>query len=265
VDQAALPLAVALSRNGLALEDAQLLAAFDLIAVQGGNCRFGDSAVMQRMAGLRQSGCRASQIVDILLEVQDLAPGGRFEVVVGGDGRPGLKWADGDTTLCGQGMLPLDLGGTNIDDLFEAAILADADGRTDEAIRLFDMCARADRKDAISLHNTANIHLRGGRWNEAVLAYRRALARDPELVEARYNLAQALEALGQPDAAAGELAALLEFDAGHPDALFNLAQLRMKAGRLADALPLYERYLQTGPPADWAARARKAIAYCSRP
>jgi tetratricopeptide (TPR) repeat protein len=263
--EAALPLPVALSRSRLSLEDAQLLAAFDLIVIRGGNCRFADSAIMQRAAALRQSGCRTAQIVEILLEVQQAGPSGRYEVIVGGDGSPGLKWADGHTTLRGQGMLPLDLGGGNIDDLFEAAILADGDGRTEEAIRMYDMCARADRKDATALYNLANIHLRGGCWDEAVLAYQRALARDSRLTEARYNLAQALEALGRPEAAAAELANLLEVDPNHSDALFNLAQLRMKAGRLADALPLYERYLETGPPADWAAKARKAIAYCSKP
>jgi tetratricopeptide (TPR) repeat protein len=261
---AALPLSVALSRSRLSIEDAQLLAAFDLIAIHAGKCRFADSAVMQRMTSLRESGCRLSEIIDILLDVQREAPMGRYDVIVGADGRASLVWGDGHTTIAGQGMLPLDLSAGTVDDLFEAAVMADQDYRFEEAVRLYDMCARADRKDAVALYNLANVHLRHSRWDEAILSYRRALARDAHFVEARYNLAQALEASGQADAAASELASLLELDAEHSDALFNLAQLRMNADRLGDALPLYERYLGTNPPADWAAKARMALAYCSR-
>jgi tetratricopeptide (TPR) repeat protein len=261
---ARLPLPVALSRSGLTADDVRLLAAFDLVVVQGGNCRFGDSAVMQTAATLRQSGSTLADIVSILLDVQQRAPTGRYEVIVGGDGRPGLRWEDGHTTLDGQGVLPLEPGSGSMEDLFEAAILADADGRDEDAARLYDMCARADRKDAIALYNLANIRLRKGDWDEAALAYQRALAREPGFAEARYNLAQALDASGKADAAAAELERLLEGDPDHPDGLFNLAQLRMKTGRLTDAVALYQRYLATSPAAEWVTKARRAIAYCER-
>ena len=45
--------------------------------------------------------------------------------------------------------------------------------------------------------------------------------------------------------------------------MFNLAQLRMKAGELAAAKGLYERYLALGPPPEWAETARKAVLYCA--
>ena len=125
------------------------------------------------------------------------------------------------------------------------------------------MCARADRSDAIAPYNYGNIRLAQGAHDEAVLAYRRALARDAGFIEARYNLAQALEAAGKLDAAAVELDRVLEADPPHSDAVFNLAQLRMKAGEMGAAKALYERYLALDPPADWAATARKAITYCS--
>ncbi len=96
-----------------------------------------------------------------------------------------------------------------------------------------------------------------------MLAYRRAIARDPAFVEARYNLALALEADGKLDEASDELAALLEIDPRYSDAVFNRAQLLMKAGHIAHAKSLYERYLVLDPPADWAATARKAITYCT--
>ena len=125
-------------------------------------------------------------------------------------------------------------------------------------------CARrADRSDAIAPYNYANIRLAQGAHDEAALAYQRALARDPRFIEARYNLAQALEAAGKIDAAEAELDRVLAADPSYADAVFNLAQLRMKAGEMAEAKALYERYLALDPPDDWAATARKAIAYCA--
>jgi len=96
-----------------------------------------------------------------------------------------------------------------------------------------------------------------------VLAYQVALARDPTLVEARYNLALALEAKGNVLRALEELRRALDIDPPYSDAMFNLAQLMLKSGDIAAAKPLFERYLASNPPAEWAATARKAITYCT--
>ncbi|MCW5759499.1 MAG: tetratricopeptide repeat protein, partial [Phenylobacterium sp.] len=63
--------------------------------------------------------------------------------------------------------------------------------------------------------------------------------------------------------AAGELVRVLDADPRHSDAVFNLAQLRMRQGALADAAALYRRYLTLDPPEEWARTARRAILYCS--
>ena len=133
----------------------------------------------------------------ILARARDLSPAGRRKIVLTQAGEAALQWDDGLTTLEGQGLLPLDEAHASVDDLFEAAALAEAQGDLDEAARLYDMCARADRRDAIAPYNYANIRLVQGRSAEAMLAYQQALARDPKLIEARYNLAQALEAAGK--------------------------------------------------------------------
>ncbi len=169
----------------------------------------------------------------------------------------------GVTTLEGQGVLALDEAHASLEDLFESAALAEANGDLNEAARLYDLCARADRKDPIAPYNHGNIRLAQGAHDQAVLAYQQALARDARFVEARYNLAQALEAKGKPEAAATELTLILKSDPRHSDAVFNLAQLRMKAGAVDEAKALYERYLALDPPADWALTARRAIQYCS--
>ena len=262
-EPATLPLATALAGTGLTRADAELLAAFDLIGLDADACRFGDAGVIRTAAELIAGGRSPADAVRILARARDLAPVGRHKIVLTPSGEAALQWDDGRTTLEGQGVLPLDEDHAILDDLFEAAAIAEADGELDEAARIYDMCARADRSDAIAPYNFANIRLAQGAREEAALAYQRALARDPRFIEARYNLAQALEAAGKHDAAEAELVRVLAADPTYADAVFNLAQLKMKAGAMGEAKALYERYLALGPPDDWAATARKAIAYCT--
>jgi tetratricopeptide (TPR) repeat protein len=258
---AVLPLSTALAATALSIDDAEILAAFDLIALADGCCRFGDAGVIRSAAALIGQGRSRGQAVRILMRARDLAPKGVHKIVLTASGEAALQWEDGLTTLEGQGVLPLDA--TSLEDLFEAAAIAEADGDGDEAARLYDLCARADRQDAIAPYNYANIRMAQGAFEDAAMAYQRALSRDKGLIEARYNLAQALEAAGKSDAATGELRQVLAADPAYLDALFNLAQLRMQAGDMGEAKALYERYLALDPPPDWAAMARKALTYCA--
>jgi tetratricopeptide (TPR) repeat protein len=258
-----LPLATALTQSGASPEDAALLAAFGLITIRGDKSRFGDVAVLKTAAALREAACTQTEMVRILVEAKRSAPIGRHKVIISADGAPALQWEDGLTTLGGQGYLPLDLSGNDEDDLFEAAVVAEAGEQFSEALQLYDMCVRIDREDAIALYNIGNIHMRLQDMDAAALAYRRALARDEEFVEARYNLALVLEEVGRADEAERELGAILALYPDHADAVFNLAQVTLDAGRPKDARALFERYLTLSPPSDWAAKARKAILYCS--
>jgi tetratricopeptide (TPR) repeat protein len=260
---ATLPLATALAETPLTRDDADVLAAFDLIQLEGDKCRFGDAAVIRTAAELVGHGSSRAEVVRILARARDLSPRGRHRIVLTPAGEAALQWDDGRTTLEGQGVLPFDEAHATVDDLFEAAAIAEAEGDLDEAARLYDLCARADRRDAIAPYNHANIRLTQGAHDQAALAYQQALARDPRFVEARYNLAQALEAAGKAEAASAELDRVLDADPKHSDAVFNLAQLRMKAGDMPGAKALYERYLTLDPPDDWAQTARRAIQVCS--
>ncbi len=258
-----LPLSTALPGTGLRRDDIEVLAAFDLAHLTGDACRFRDVHVFRTAGDLLYKGRSLGEVVPILVRARDRSPMGRHKIVLTRTGVPILQWDDGMTTLEGQGVLPLDEDHASLDDLFEAAALAEGGGDLEEAARVYDLCARADRKEPLAPYNLGNIRLEQGRHDEAALAYQQALARDPRFVEARYNLAQALDASGKTDLAAIELDRVLEADPDHLDALFNLAQLRMQAGELGAAKALYERYLALGPPEDWAATARKAVLYCT--
>src|SRR5579871_6787688 len=76
------------------------------------------------------------------------SPRGRRKLVLTPAGEAALEWDEDLTTLEGQLLQPLaDAEHASVDDLFEAAGLAEATGDADEAARLYDLCARADRKD----------------------------------------------------------------------------------------------------------------------
>jgi tetratricopeptide (TPR) repeat protein len=260
---ATLPLATALADTPLTAADADVLAAFDLIAVDGDRCRFGDAQAIRTAADLMAHGRSLAEAVRILARARDLAPRGRYRIVLTPAGDAALKWADGLTTLEGQGQFAFDEAHATVDDLFEAAAVAEAEGDLEAAAHLYDLCARADRRDAIAPYNHGNIRLAQGAFDQARLAYQRALARDPKFIEARYNLAQALDAEGRAEAASVELVRVLDADPRHSDAVFNLAQLRMKSGAMGEAKTLYERYLALDPPEDWARTARRALQLCS--
>jgi tetratricopeptide (TPR) repeat protein len=262
-DTATLPLAKVLAQAKLTFEDAQLLAAFDLIALSEENCRFADAAMLRTAGELAQKLRSRGDIVRILSRAQALAPEGRHKIVLTDEGLAALQWEGGLTTLDGQGFLPLDMEQPNVDELFEQAEIKEAQGDRASAARLYEACTNADRSDPIAPFNLGNIHLAEGNFEDATRAYARALARDADFAEARYNLGLAYEALGKLSQAQEELRRVLALEPKHRDAMFNLAQLLLKTGKLAEAKLAYERYLALDPPADWAAKARKAITYCA--
>jgi tetratricopeptide (TPR) repeat protein len=98
-----------------------------------------------------------------------------------------------------------------------------------------------------------------GATDEAILHYRIAIARDPALVEAYYNLATALEAKGDMAGAETALDHAILIDELYADALFNLGQLKLKRDDLDAARVLFELYLASDPPREWAKKAKRAI------
>jgi len=248
--------------GALKRDDAEVLAAFDLIVLKDDQVRFADARTMRTAAELLGQGRSLSDVVQILLEAEK-APLGRHKLVLMPSGGAALKWDDGLSTLQGQGLLPFDTELDGLDELFDAAQEKEAIGDFDEAARLYDMCARADRTAAIALYNLGNVHLSQKVLTEAILAYRRAIARDPEFVEARYNLALALESTGNLVEALQQLTDVLALEPGYSDAVFNLAQLLLKSDDVAGAKAKFERYLELSPTADSAAVARKALTYCA--
>jgi tetratricopeptide (TPR) repeat protein len=260
-DAFTMPLDTAARQTGVDRATMAALDAFDVIRIEGDACRFADMHTLKTAAEILAAGRTLGDCVRILARARDLAPRGRRRIVIDAHGQAALDWENGVTTLEGQGLLPLDEASATVEELFDAALVAESEGDVETAARLYDMCARADRKDAIALYNLGNLRLGAGDHEGAMLAYSRAVARDPDLVEAHYNLALAAEAARQYDRAREALLVVLDRDARNADALFNLAQIELGVGNLLAARERFEAYLDVDPPADWAEKARKAISY----
>ncbi len=236
----------------------EILNAFDVVHVAGGNCRFADVDEIRTARSLADEGHSLSAIVVILLDAKDSAPAGRHKVITDAVGEARLQWDDGQTTLGGQGWLPLDES-ADLDDLFDLAMLAEASGQWADAERYYSMCAQMDRKDSIAPFNLANVLRKLGKDGEAIHRLGQAIARAPEFVEAYYNRALCHEARGDDPLAESDLRAALSFDASYPDAIFNLGQLRLKLGDHHEARELFNRFLSQSPSHEWTVRVKKAL------
>ncbi len=236
-----------------------LLAAFDLIVLEDGETRFSDASVLRTASNLARDGHGPTELIRTLLDARSFAPPGRHRLVTGEAGDVWLQWDDVVTALDGQGLLDLDEP-SRLDDAFEAAMIAETEGRDDAAERLYALCTRMDRKDPIAPFNLANVLTRLNRPVEAIHRYGQAIARDRHFAEAFYNRSRCHEARGDAGAAEADLRDALALDGAYPDALFNLGQLRLKAGEKPEAKALFNRFLATDPEEPWADLARKARA-----
>jgi Tfp pilus assembly protein PilF len=82
---------------------------------------------------------------------------------------------------------------------------------------------------------------------DKVAAYRQALRDAPDLVEAHYNLALALERLGRKAEAEAEYRAVLKLHPGLEPAAMNLGALLYDDGRHAEAIAVYRQALAARP------------------
>jgi tetratricopeptide (TPR) repeat protein len=130
------------------------------------------------------------------------------------------------------------------------------------AENLYTTALRADANDPVLPFNLGNVFDAQGRAAEAKIAWQIAVARDPAFAEAWYNLAMAAEDEEHTDLAIAEYRRAVQARPDYADAHFNLALLLTKADRYAEALSVWERFLELDPNSKQAATAKRAAALC---
>jgi tetratricopeptide (TPR) repeat protein len=107
---------------------------------------------------------------------------------------------------------------------------------------------RPERFDWHFFHAEALVRI--GHAEEAISAYREALARAPEQSAVRTRLATLHMHRGNLKEAGAQLARVLDDDPGYAPARLQLARLRIRAGQPADAIAGLEDLLETVGPAE---------------
>ena len=113
------------------------------------------------------------------------------------------------------------------------------------AERLYDLAARLDRDDPVIPFNLGNVLDELGRERDAEIAYRQALARDPNFPDAWFNLGVLQEKVGREDEALSSYERAFAVEPFYADALHNAALLLMRKRRFSAALKLLEQLVTT--------------------
>ena len=110
-----------------------------------------------------------------------------------------------------------------------------------------DLLLAADPENVRVLELQAANHQRRGRSGDALVVYGTLLRLQPQHPAARYNAAILLWSLGEADAAAAELRALLLHDSDDHEARYNLGLLLAEQGSPEEAAEVLAAYLEAVP------------------
>ncbi len=115
------------------------------------------------------------------------------------------------------------------------------------SLLVFAFVACGDKSGGSATLNKALTAHAQGKTEEAVKLYRQVLADDPNNKYALYNLGQIAQKAGDLAEAERDYQSALESDANFAPALFNLAILRTTQKRNDEAIALYQRLLKVQP------------------
>ena len=143
---------------------------------------------------------------------------------------------------------------------FEVGCRLDSDAaRQQEAIDAYRRAVACDPDFADAHCNLGALHQQRGERPAARGCYEAAVGADPGHVEARFNLAGLLEEEGRDEAALVHYRAAARSDPTFPDAQLNLALLYDRLGLARRAREHWRRYLGLRPEGSWAELARKRL------
>ena len=251
--------------GGLDRDTLQLLVLLDILECEDGRFSFSSLGIARTAARLLSEGTPLVVVCRGLLAAAHGHRQSAAALVRRADGTIGVRWGDQVADLSGQLRLPLpEPECLSVDDLFEAAELAEDAGDLARAERLYRRCVELDRTDPGAAFNLANLLRAQGRHGEAKLFFCLATEIEPGFAEGWYNLAHLLDAAGRTHEAEKAYGRALEADPKYADALFNAAMLHFRQERYREAGDLWERYLAVDPHGEWARRARSGLAYCRR-
>ncbi len=142
----------------------------------------------------------------------------------------------------------------------QAASALASQGRDVEAAAAYEQALADFPKDARLTNSAGNFHFKAGRVEQAAALFERALAIDPELVEAGVNAAIALGRMEQPGRAAALLRPLAPLAANHAGYWRVRSDCERQAGDHHQAAASMERAVALDPAGPKTARSRARLA-----
>lgn len=142
---------------------------------------------------------------------------------------------------------------------FEAGLLAESDGRLEEALSAYRRARLAGDDDPELVFNMGNTLYALGRRDEAATCFAEATTRDPTYVEAWNNLGNVLADQGRVSDAVRSFRRALVIAPDYADAHYNLAETLAAAGDLTGAREHWKSYLLHDPHGEWAEDVRALL------
>jgi tetratricopeptide (TPR) repeat protein len=143
---------------------------------------------------------------------------------------------------------------------FAAGVLAEEGGRNEEAVEAYERALLAGGPQAETCFNLGNSFYALDRKSEAAQRYLQAVELDSEYVEAWNNLGNALAGLNKPEEAARAYETALRFEPRYADAHWNLAETCEQLSRMEDAKRHWQAYLEEDPHSRSAEAVRRHLA-----
>jgi tetratricopeptide (TPR) repeat protein len=131
-------------------------------------------------------------------------------------------------------------------------LLATREGKTDEAIPLFQQALELNPNHLVALENLGNAYRQQRRWNEAREVLQRAVAVGAEDPEANYGLGMVFAQLDDVQQASDYLQRALKLRPDYPEALNNMGVLYLRTNRPDDAVASFEQCIKVAPAFDQA-------------
>jgi tetratricopeptide (TPR) repeat protein len=235
---------------GLSGAQLRTLALFDVLAPVEGRYAYADLVAARAAGQLFASGARFPRIIAAALELE--RRGERLSSVRLAEAPWGAVLQVLEGTLAeidGQLLLPLEGSDIDADAAFALAEESEQNGDLAAARRWYELAARLDATDAVVPFNLGNVLDELGLAREAEIAYRRAIARSPDMADAWFNLGVLQEKTGREQEALASYERAFAIDPVYADALHNAALLHMRRHEFSAAVRLLER-IRTASPAE---------------
>jgi tetratricopeptide (TPR) repeat protein len=147
----------------------------------------------------------------------------------------------------------------SLEEWVDIGLRAEREGRVEDAVRAYRSALARDERHADVQFNLGNALYALGQFEESLERYHRAVELAPDYIEAWNNLGILLGEMNRPEEAVRAYRRALSLAPDYPDALYNLAETLVSRGELEEARRLWRAYLRVDPQSPFARIVRERL------